>query len=225
MSTTSMYRTAVFGGLLLALASCGDPPAPNDPVFADGAANHPIVVEPTSRALRIAVTADGISPSDEVQFSSFVSDYLDNGNGVISISAPRDGYSRSAIDRLTKRLVRMGVPRSRILVGGRESSGYDTRIELSYLTYSAHTDPCGNWSHDANDTHDNLPMPDFGCATQHNIAAMVADPRDLVEPRPLGPADATRRQTIVQTYEKGAVTAAQKSAEQQGNVSDVASGQ
>jgi pilus assembly protein CpaD len=225
MRTTDVFRTTLLGGLLFVMASCGHPPAPDDPVFADGAANHPITVGPTSRSIRVSATEEGITATDQGEFASFVSDYLGDGNGVLSISAPREEYSQSAVEALTGQLVRMGVPRSRILVGTRDSSGYDTRIELSYLTYAAHTDACGNWSHDADDTDDNLPMPDFGCSVQHNIAAMVAEPRDLVTPRPMGPADVTRRETIVQTYEKGAVTAAQKTQEQQGNVSDVASGQ
>lgn len=225
MSSKNLLRTALLGGLLLAVASCGDPPAPADPVFADGAANHPITVEPTSRSVKVAVEGDRIAPADEIPFSGFVSDYLNDGNGAISVSAPREASSQAAVEGLIDRLVKMGVPRSRIVVGMQETAGYDTRIELSYLTYAAHTDTCGNWTHDADETTDNLPMPDFGCAIQHNIAAMAADPRDLVEPRPMGPADANRRQTIVQTYEKGAVTAAQKTQEQQGNVSDIASGQ
>ncbi len=224
MRTTNFLCAALLGGVLFIASSCGTPPAPNDPVFADGAANHPIAVEPSYRSIKVAVDGERIAPADEATFSGFVSDYVNDGNGAIGITAPREAYSQSAVEDLTERLVRMGVPRSRILVGTRDSSGYDTRIELSYLTYAAHTDACANWSRDADETADNLPLPDFGCAVQHNIAAMVADPRDLVEPRPLGPVDATRRQTIVQTYEKGAVTAAQKTQEQQGNISDVGSG-
>jgi len=228
MSRTNAFQAVLVGGLLLAVAGCADQPGSDSPdaaVFADGAANHPISVEPSPRSIRIALAERGIAPADELPLSSFVSDYLENGNGSISISAPRGAYSQPGVEELTERLVRMGVPRSRILVGTGESPAYDGQVELSYLSYGAHTDACSNWSDDADKTVDNLPMPDFGCATQHNMAAMVADPRDLVQARPMGPADATRRQTILQTYEKGAVTAAQKTEEQKSSVSDVASGQ
>ena len=89
-------------------------------------------------------------------------------------------------------LVQMGVPRSRILVGTHDSANGGTRVEIGYIAYGARTDACGNWSEDASDTAQNVPMPDFGCSVQHNVAAMVADPRDLAAPRGMGPSDATR---------------------------------
>jgi pilus assembly protein CpaD len=57
---------------------------------------------------------------------------------------------------------------------------------------------------------------------QHNIAAMVADPRDLVAPRPMGDADAKRRETVMTQYQLGLPTASQKTQDQSGKVSDVA---
>jgi pilus assembly protein CpaD len=221
MSSTKKFRAALLGGMLFVLGACEDQPGgdPHDTPFADGAANHPITVAPSTRSIEIAATDEGVVPSDEAQFLSFVSDYLSDGNGVISIAVPHEYYSQSTADRLADRIVSMGVPRSHILIGSREGSG--RQIELSYLGYGAHTDACGDWSHDADKTIDNQPMPDFGCAVQHNIAAMVANPRDLVEPRVLGPIDASRRGTIIKQYETGQVTSAQKTEDQKGNVSDV----
>jgi pilus biogenesis lipoprotein CpaD len=43
-------------------------------------------------------------------------------------------------------------------------------------------------------------LPDLGCANTSNLAAMVADPRDLLEGRPLGPADGAREIGAVQRY-------------------------
>jgi pilus assembly protein CpaD len=64
-------------------------------------------------------------------------------------------------------------------------------------------------------------MASFGCAVQHNIAAQIENPRDVLEPRAAGATDATRRQTIMSTYEKGQPTAASKNADQSVAVSDV----
>ena len=50
----------------------------------------------------------------------------------------------------------------------------------------------------------------LGCAVQHNIAAMVADPRDLLGPREAGPADSVRNATAMDLYEKGLPSAAMK---------------
>ena|SRR5437016_4841572 len=220
----NLLRAAAVAAVLLA-GSCASPT--NDgSVFADGLRNHPITVAPHYEAIRVAFSdpAAGLTPEDGAQVSTFVDDYLARGDGEISISAPRGPNSSAALAYLGDDLVHMGVPRSRILVGTHDTANGDTRVEIGYIAYAARTDACGNWSEDASDTAQNLPLPDFGCSVQHNVAAMIADPRDLAAPRGMGPGDATRRQTVVGTYEKAQSTGAQKSSEQSATLSDVGGG-
>lgn len=47
------------------------------------------------------------------------------------------------------------------------------------------------------------PAMEWGCAYYTNLAAQVANPRDLVEPRRLGPADAAVAASAVHRYETG----------------------
>jgi pilus assembly protein CpaD len=220
----NILRAASIAAVLLA-GSCAAPT--NDgTVFADGLRNHPITVAPHYQSIRVAFSdsSAGLTPEDGTSLESFVEDYLSRGDGAISISAPRGPSSSAALDYFGERLAHMGVPRNRILVGTHDAGTGDGRVEIGYIVYTARTDPCGNWSQDAGDTASNLPMPDFGCSVQHNIAAMVSDPRDLVAPRGMSAGDATRRETVVGTYEKAQSTAAQKSSSQNANVSDVGSG-
>lgn len=42
---------------------------------------------------------------------------------------------------------------------------------------------CPNWDRPAEPDYDNQQMPNFGCAVNGNLAAMVADPQDLVHGR------------------------------------------
>lgn len=212
---------AAFAAVLTA-SSCASPVnKATDSV--DPEQNHPITVAPTFKDLKLsfATPAAGLTPEDDARFTQFVQRYLAFGNGSISISAPKRPDSSAAIRYFGERLAGMGVPRDHILVGTRDLVDGDARIELGFITYDARTAPCGDWSHNAADTSSNMTMPNFGCATQHNLAAMVADPRDLVAPRALGPADATRRAVVMQNYEKGAPTASQKTADQSSNVSGV----
>ncbi|MFO1034048.1 MAG: CpaD family pilus assembly lipoprotein [Hyphomicrobiales bacterium] len=60
-------------------------------------------------------------------------------------------------------------------------------LQISYVKAYAHTKPCGDWSRDAGDTSKNEPMPNFGCAVQSNIAAMLANPEDLTGTRARSP--------------------------------------
>jgi len=217
----NLLRAAAVAAVLLA-GSCASQ-TDDRPVFADGLRNHPITVAPHFQAIRVAFSdpAAGLSPEDGAQLSVFVDDYLERGGGDISISAPRGPNASAALAYLGDDLVHMGVPRSRILVGTHDSADGDARVEVGYIAYVAHTDACGNWTEDAHFTFENTPLPDFGCSVQHNVAAMVADPRDLAAPRGMGPGDATRRQTVVGTYEKAQATGAQKSSEQSATLSGV----
>jgi pilus assembly protein CpaD len=179
---------------------------------ADGERNHPIVVEPSSNSIKLPFSATdaGLLPEDSLRFEAFVDAYQHGGNGAISVSAPAGPASNAAISYFGERLAQMGVPRSRILVGTHDVANGDTSVELDFIGYSAHTDQCGDWSMDLAETSSNETSPNFGCSVQHNIAAMVEDPRDLVEPRDLGPGDATRHAIILEKYEKGDITQATK---------------
>jgi len=224
MKTTNTLRVVSVAAVMLA-GSCASPSNSykEETVFADGAANHPIAVAPSYQSLKVAFAGPGaeISPDDDLRLASFVSGYFEKGNGSLTITVPRGPNSTETINYFAARLERMGVPSSRLMVGTHDEAGGDARVELGFVAYVAHTDACGNWTEDADATTDNLPMPDFGCAVQHNVAAMVADPRDLVTPRDMSPADAARRATIIKQYETGQTTAAQKTQDQSGAVSSV----
>jgi pilus assembly protein CpaD len=214
-------RVASLLAVLLA-GSCATPPD-RPQVFDDGAANHPITVEPVYRSLKLS-SGGPLSPQDNASLADFVNDYLERGDGAISIAAPPGVYASRTITALGEQLVTLGVPRSHILVGVDEQAGPDGHVEIGYVAYAAHTDPCGDWTVNAADTTENLPMPNFGCSVQHNIAAMVADPRDIAQSRGLGPADAQRRVMMLGKYEQAQTTAAEKTKDQSAAVSDVATG-
>ncbi|HEY2071110.1 MAG TPA: CpaD family pilus assembly protein [Rhizomicrobium sp.] len=225
-TTKNFFQFASLAAVLLA-GSCAAPSNDGTGLVADGSANHPIVVEPSVRNVSVAFmgTASGLAPQDESRVNAFVADYLEHGNGSISVSVPDGPNSRDTITWFGEHLAEMGVPRSRILVGQHDGAS----VDLSYISYSAHVDDCVDWSVNMGDTSSNLPMPNLGCSTQHNIAAQVADPRDLVEPRGMGPVDANRRATVMGKYEKGDITQADKNKqdkanEQSGANSDVGSG-
>lgn len=218
MSSKNFLRFSSLAAVLLA-GSCAAPFNDANGLVADGAANHPITVEPTTRALSVAFAGPqtGLSAQDEQKVDAFAVEYMTRGNGAISVSVPEGPGSADTITWFGEHFAEMGVSRSRILVG-QHSGG---AVELSYVAYVAHADECGDWSVNAGDTASNLPMPNFGCATQHNLAVQVADPRDLLAPRPMSEPDANRRNTVLGKYEKGETTGANKTNEQSGAVSDV----
>jgi pilus assembly protein CpaD len=69
---------------------------------------------------------------------------------------------------------------------------------------------------------DNPSPVNFGCATQNNLAAMVADPADLVMPRTMTASDAQRRGTVFEKYRKGEITATTRDQHDSAALSEVA---
>lgn len=221
MAMSDAMRAAAIAAVLLA-GSCAAPSNNGVALTDDPDQNHPIVVDTAPKAIRLSFSAAdaGLMPEDAARFDEFVSQYQADGNGTINVTAPSGPAAQQTLSYFGERLAAAGIPRSRIMVGTRDDG--DWRVELSYAGYAAHAANCADWSsQQASDTFTNLPMANFGCAVQHNIAAQIDNPRDIAEPRALGSSDAMRRATVMGAYEKGTPSAANKNADQSVAVSDV----
>jgi pilus biogenesis lipoprotein CpaD len=64
---------------------------------------------------------------------------------------------------------------------------------------------CLAWTDHRPSYYDNGPQPQIGCANQRNLALMIAQPADLVQPQPLGRADATKAASSMQRYHENKV--------------------
>jgi pilus assembly protein CpaD len=221
MAMSDAIRAAAIAAVLLA-GSCAAPTNNGMGLSNDPDVNHPIVVDTAPNAVRLSFSAAdaGLMPEDAQRFDAFVAQYKADGTGVINVTAPSGPSAQQTLSYFGERLAAAGIPRSRIMVGTRDDG--DWRVELRYVGYVAHTVGCNDWSsQQASDTASNLPMPNFGCAVQHNIAAQIENPRDVMEPRSLGESDAMRRATVMSAYEKGTPTAANKTSDQSVAVSNV----
>jgi len=206
MSKQHLLRGGALMGALV-LASCASmwngPDSEVDPEVA-----YPITVGPHMETLTVSA---GTAASGEL--AAFASGFNASGNGSVTVSAPSPEMATAYADRL----VALSVPRGRVVIGPSQGGA----VQLSYVGYGMSSPPCGNWPANIAYTSENLPTANFGCATQHNLAAMIADPRDLVTPQPMTPPDTERRMTVIDKWRRGEPTAAQKTQEQSGAVSDV----
>ena len=100
-------------------------------------------------------------------------------------------------------------------------------IKLNYPKVVADAGPCGLWPEDLGPSfrnpiyQENRPYSNLGCAYQRNMAAMVANPADLVQPRPESPSYTTRRSTVLGKYSRGEATATVYPDADKGKISDV----
>lgn len=218
MTVSDLLRCASVAAVFLA-GSCA---APVPGGFADPALNHPVTVDP--HYVETAFTAPspdaGLPPTESTRLGELVSAYLDHGHGSIAVSVPDGPGAAAIIAYFGEKLASLGVARGQILVGtyaGEEGAP----VRLGYLDYAAQSDRCGDWSSNVAYTLSNRPMDNFGCANQHNLAVQVADPRDLAAPRDASAANAARRASVMDKYEKGSATAAAKSGTDSAKISDV----
>ena len=112
-------------------------------------------------------------------------------------------------------LVATGVPPNGIVVRGYHPPAATLRPSASPIRkIAAQAGPCGLWPADIGpsfnrDHFENQPPWNAGCATQRNLAAMVDNPADLVQPRAETPTYTMRRTTVIEKYRSGTPTATQ----------------
>jgi pilus assembly protein CpaD len=173
---------------------------------------HPIMISEEPEVLNIPVGMNGpaVSPEIERAIRDYVDEYRENGTGVITIQVPTASANENAAAATGRAahyaLVNAGVPHSLIQVAPYYVGDHakTATLRLSYLRVKAVTPRCGVWAERHPNRLDNAQYHNFGCASQQNLAAMVANPADFVRPRPVAPANGQRRAAVIRTYaEKG----------------------
>jgi len=123
-------------------------------------------------------------------------------------------------------LAATGVPPNSMLVRTYQAGARTlATVRITYPKITAQAGPCGVWPQDVGPSFnreyfENQQYWNFGCAYQRNLAAMVENPADLVQPRNETPADATRRTTVVQKYRQGEPTATKYPSDNAAKISD-----
>lgn len=222
--THTLKLSRIAGALgILFLGACGTSGITNGPEASfDPVTRFPASVEPRMMTMRLPYEGpQSLDRNADLQLQRFATDYLDHGSGALAVTAPQR-FGNAPAEDVARRLSSLGVPEDRIMFGTQDEPGSPGGIKLTYIRYMAKTPDCGNWSSNLSKTYDNATSPNFGCATQKNIAAMIADPRDLVSPQTASATDAQRRLIVLDKYRKGEPTVAQRTQQQSGAVSQVA---
>ena len=217
------FRMAgAFVGLAVVLGACthtGDE-VTTASIPDDYRLRHPIAIQEADQSVVIFVghARGGLSASQRADVMGLAQTWLREGTGRISADVPVDTpNARAAADSLREiqaLLSAAGVPRGIVV---RPYHPDDARqmatIRLNYPRISAVAGPCGTWPEDLGPSIknkgylENKPYYNFGCAYQRNMAAMVDNPSDLVQPRPETPAYTARRSEAFEKYRKGNTTA------------------
>ena len=181
---------------------------------------HPIAIQEADQSIVIFVghARGGLSASQRADVMGLAQTWLHEGTGAIIADVPVDTpNARAAADsfrEIQALLAAAGVPPRGIVVHHYHPDDPRTMatIRLNYPKISAVAGPCGLWPEDLGPSiknksyFENKPYYNFGCAYQRNLAAMIDNPSDLVQPRPETPAYTTRRNIAFEKYRKGTTT-------------------
>ncbi len=120
--------------------------------------------------------------------------------------APNEAAAQRVHKQIVATLRKNGVAGANIVSASYDASGSSVSapVRISYRAMSAATEPCGKWSSDLGDTQDNKHWENFGCASQNNLAAIVANPADLIGPRLPSGVDPVKRGVAMTKYQKSA---------------------
>ena len=223
-------------GLAVALGACTHTEEAVTAGFpADYRMRHPIAVEEAAQSVVVFVghARGGLSASQRADVIGLARSWLHEGTGAISADVPVDTpNARAAADsfrEIQALLASAGVPPRGILVRRYHPDDIRTlaTIRLSYPKIAAVAGPCGLWPEDLGPSiknksyFENKPYYNFGCAHQRNLAAMIDNPSDLVQPRPETAAYTPRRNVAFDKYRKGNPTATTYPEADKAKLSDV----
>jgi pilus assembly protein CpaD len=181
---------------------------------------HPIAIQEANRSVVIFIgqARGGLSASQRADVMGLAQTWRHEGTGAIVADLPVDtSNARAAADsfrEIHSMLSAAGVPPRGIVVHRYHPD--DPRqmatIRLSYPKISAVAGPCGLWPEDLGPSnknksyYENKEYYNFGCAYQRNMAAMVDNPADLVQPQSETAAYTARRTEAFEKYRKGSTT-------------------
>lgn len=239
VATLTRLRTAaLLVGAALALGACNHTRPQQDitgSIPDDYRLRHPIAIQEADQSIAVFVGngRGGLNATQRAEIVALGRTWMREGTGAIVIDVPsHTPNARAAGDSLREiksLLSASGIPPRGIVVRSYQptDSQVFAAIRVSYPRITATAGPCGLWPEDIGPSVkgksylENTNYWNFGCANQRNLAAMVANPSDLVQPRPEGPTYTARRTTVMERYRAGAPTAATNPDADKGKISSV----
>jgi len=181
---------------------------------------HPISVDSqiVSMTLKDDGASDDLSAVDKARLRAFADAYMRYGHGPLTITAPSGTSSdldgQEAVADIRGFLNEHGVPWSSMSGATyRNGEAGDRELIISYTHYVATPSACGVWNGMGEADRRNVRSPNFGCSTMSNLAAMIADPRDLVEPTTMTDPDSAIRIRGVNAFRAGEDTSSEVNSE------------
>lgn len=167
-------------------------------------------VEPGIDRIALAVHDQGLSANQHQALRGLVSRFASEQASILRIESPSGNDPAAAAQAYAMRdaVQAMGVPGDMIQVVGYDAPDARAPVLAGFETLRAHVPDCSAEPRNLGSRFSNLPTGGFGCAVTANMAAQIANPRDILSPRELQPSDSGRAAVVFALYRQGKQTAA-----------------
>jgi pilus assembly protein CpaD len=219
--TAVAMRAGIVASFSLILCACNTDQqvaaAPDVP--SDYRQRHPITITEADHTLQLFVGSNRgeLTATQRAEVLAFAQTWRHEATGGVLVDLPvgasNERAATEAMRTIRSILAASGVPQNGIAVRGyHPPTSALAPIRISYPKIQAQAGPCGLWPADIGpslnrDYFENQPVWNQGCATQRNLAAMVDNPADLVQPRAETPPYQMRRTAAVEKYRSGTASA------------------
>lgn len=210
-------------GAAASLAACMGAPAEGlGPTPLTPTSRFALQVEPGVERIALSVHEDGVSANQAQALRDMVNRFAIEGAPVLTVEAPSgsDHVASAMAWGVKSALEQAGAPPHQVRVVTYPAPDPRAPVLVGFDTVRAVVPQCGREWSNLTRTANNAGSANFGCAVNANLAAQIANPRDIVSPRAMTAPDASRRTVIIDRYRTGALTAAEReSIVEQGRVS------
>jgi pilus assembly protein CpaD len=193
---------------------------------------HPITVTEAEHTMQLFIGSNraSLTPSQRAQVLAFAQSWKAEATGGVLIDLPagtvNEQTSAGALHEIQSILAASGVPPNGMMVRTYQAGQRSfATVRIAYPKITAQAGPCGLWPQDIGPSatvrhFENQQDWNFGCSAQRNLAAMVENPEDLVQPRAETPAYTARRTQVVDKYRQGQPTETQYPASSSVKITD-----
>ncbi|MEX1249567.1 MAG: CpaD family pilus assembly protein [Hyphomonas sp.] len=225
-------KLLLLGAGLMSLGACATS-APTaisaDHLEGSALSRNEIGVSKRTEFLEVSIdpAASELNEADRARIRNFVGSYAQKGHGPLVLSLPAASanpqFAVTAVAEARTIAWEKGIRYDEIEGSAHGAGAANSQpMILAYQAYEAVAPEClSKAALDFSDVASNNNLPTLGCSVRTNLAAMIADPADLLGNRPMEAGDAGRREVIMDKFRKGETTASVRTAQESGAVSRI----
>ena len=186
----------------MALSACGAPASGGGPQPLTPLSRWQLRVEPQMDRIALAVHDAGLSGTQRAALAEIATRARAEGSPEIVVETPSgdDPVSLQTAYAAAESLRGAGIP---VRLAAYAAPHPRAPVVVGFTRLQAVTYDCPSQWGSLTRHADNGTAMGLGCSTISNMAAQIADPRDILGQRPMDPADAGRRTVVIQHYRLG----------------------